>query len=328
MSTLKDVAERAGVTVTTVSRVINNRGYISEKTRQKVYDVMKEIGYQPNEVARSLSKQHTSTIGVIVPHIVHPYFAKLLSNIESAAAAENYKMIVCNSKEERSNERKYVEMFKSNQVAGIILCSGTVSANEFLNLNIPIVTIECDDALGDCNIQCDNYMGGVLATEHLAKCGCKEIVHFSGVERQVMPADRRCVGFREVCGKYGIRHHEIETSEASYSVMEYLENIKQMLQTYPEIDGIFASSDVIAAQSIQACSALGKRVPEDVQIVGFDDVNIATLVNPMLTTIRQPIKEMAQLAVDAILKKRGGGVMPAKVVLPVSLMKRGTTKEK
>lgn len=102
-STLKDVAERAGVTVTTVSRVINNRGYISEKTRQKVYDVMKEIGYQPNEVARSLSKQHTSTIGVIVPHIVHPYFAKLLSNIESAAAAENYKMIVCNSKEERSN---------------------------------------------------------------------------------------------------------------------------------------------------------------------------------------------------------------------------------
>ena len=85
MSTLKDVAERAGVTVTTVSRVINNRGYISEKTRQKVYDVMKEIGYQPNEVARSLSKQHTSTIGVIVPHIVHPYFAKLLSNIESAA---------------------------------------------------------------------------------------------------------------------------------------------------------------------------------------------------------------------------------------------------
>ena len=110
--------------------------------------------------------------------------------------------------------------------------------------------------------------------------------------------------------------------------MEYLENIKQTLQTYPEIDGIFASSDVIAAQSIQACSALGKRVPEDVQIVGFDDVNIATLVNPMLTTIRQPIKEMAQLAVDAILKKRGGGVMPAKVVLPVSLMKRGTTKEK
>ncbi len=110
--------------------------------------------------------------------------------------------------------------------------------------------------------------------------------------------------------------------------MEYQENIKQTLQKYPEIDGIFASSDVIGAQSIQACSALGKRVPEDVQIVGFDDVNIATLVNPMLTTIRQPIKEMAQLAVDAILKNRGGGVMPAKVVLPVSLMRRGTTKEK
>ena len=325
MSTLKDVAERAGVTVTTVSRVINNRGYISEKTRQKVYDVMKEIGYQPNEVARSLSKQHTSTIGVIVPHIVHPYFAKLLSNIESAAAAENYKMIVCNSKEERSNERKYVEMFKSNQVAGIILCSGTVSANEFLNLNIPIVTIECDDALGDCNIQCDNYMGGVLATEHLAKCGCKEIVHFSGVERQVMPADRRCVGFREVCGKYGIRHHEIETSEASYSVMEYLENIKQTLQTYPEIDGIFASSDLIAAQLLQVCHNLNIDVPSQMKIVGFDDVNIASLTTPPITTIHQPIKEMAKMAVELLVRSGNGELVPNRTTLPVSLVVRETT---
>ena len=325
MSTLKDVAERAGVTVTTVSRVINNRGYISEKTRQKVYDVMKEIGYQPNEVARSLSKQHTSTIGVIVPHIVHPYFAKLLSNIESAAAAENYKMIVCNSKEERSNERKYVEMFKSNQVAGIILCSGTVSANEFLNLNIPIVTIECDDALGDCNIQCDNYMGGVLATEHLAKCGCKEIVHFSGVERQVMPADRRCVGFREVCGKYGIRHHEIETSEASYSVMEYLENIKQTLQTYPEIDGIFASSDLIAAQLLQVCHKLSIDVPSQMKIVGFDDVNIASLTTPPITTIHQPIKEMAKMAVELLVRSGNGELVPNRTTLPVSLVVRETT---
>ena len=324
MSTLKDVAERAGVTVTTVSRVINNRGYISEKTRQKVYDVMKEIGYQPNEVARSLSKQHTSTIGVIVPHIVHPYFAKLLSNIESAAAAENYKMIVCNSKEERSNERKYVEMFKSNQVAGIILCSGTVSANEFLNLNIPIVTIECDDALGDCNIQCDNYMGGVLATEHLAKCGCKEIVHFSGVERQVMPADRRCVGFREVCGKYGIRHHEIETSEASYSVMEYLENIKQTLQTYPEIDGIFASSDLIASQVIQVGAQMDKHVPEDIQLVGFDDVMISTVTTPQITTIHQPIEEMSELSIAYIDRRRKGEMVPNVTTMPVSLVVRGS----
>ena len=143
-----------------------------------------------------------------------------------------------------------------------------------------------------------------------------------------MPADRRCVGFREVCGKYGIRHHEIETSEASYSVMEYLENIKQTLQTYPEIDGILPAVMSLQPSPFRHAVPFGKRVPEDVQIVGFDDVNIATLVNPMLTTIRQPIKEMAQLAVDAILKKRGGGVMPAKVVLPVSLMKRGTTKEK
>jgi LacI family sucrose operon transcriptional repressor len=325
MSTLKDVAQKAGVTVTTVSRVINNRGYISEKTRKKVFDVMEEIGYQPNEVARSLSKQHTNTIGVIVPHIVHPYFAKLLSNIESVATTKGYKMLVCNSKDERSNERKHVEMFKSNQVVGIIICSGRVSVHEFLDLHIPVVTIECADDSGDCNIQCDNYMGGVLATEHLIQCGCREIVHFSGVEKQVMPANVRGNGFKDVCQKNKIKYHVVETSEASYNVMEYMENIRDTLAKYPMADGIFASSDVIAAQSIQACSALGKRVPQEVKIVGFDDVNIATLVNPMLTTIRQPIKEMAQLAVETIIKNRDGHVMPSKVVLPVTLIERGST---
>lgn len=325
MSTLKDVAERAGVTVTTVSRVINNRGYISEKTRKKVYDVMKEIGYQPNEVARSLFRQYTNTVGVIVPHIVHPYFAKLISSIESAASAQGHKIIVCNSKEEQSNERKYVEMFKSNQVAGIVLCSGTVSVREFLNLDIPVVTIECADDLGNCNIQCDNYEGGKLAAELLVQSGCREIIHFSGVEKHVMPADRRGLGFREICEKRGIVHHEIETSASSYYVMEYMENIKSALSRYPDADGIFASSDLIAAQSIQACYALGKQVPKDVRIVGFDDVNLATLVTPRLSTIHQPVREMAEMAVDAILRKRRGEAIPEKIVLPVTVVKRETT---
>lgn len=325
MSTLKDVAIRAGVTVTTVSRVINNRGYISEKTRKKVQEAMKEIGYQPNEVARSLSKQCTNTIGVIVPHIIHPYFAKLISNIESVAAMNNYKIILCNSKENESNERKYVEMFKGNQVAGIILCSGTININEFLNLNIPVVTIECAEGLGNCNVQCDNYKGGILAAELLIKNGCKEIVHFSGVEKHIMPADRRCIGFREICDKYGVIHHEVETTQSSYNIMDYTNIIKNTLALYKNIDGIFASSDVIAAQSIQACYALEKKVPNDIKIIGFDDVSLAKLVTPQLTTIHQPVKEMAQLAVEVILKKRGGDIIPDKIILPVTVVERGTT---
>lgn len=325
MITLKDVADKAGVTVTTVSRVINNRGYISEKTRKKVFDTMKEIGYQPNEVARSLSKKYNNTIGVIVPHIVHPYFTKLIHYIEKACANKNYKLLLCNSEDEQSKERKYVEMFKGNQVAGIILCSGRVSVKEFLNLDIPVITIECAEDSGDCNIQCDNYMGGVLAAELLVKNHCKEIIHFSGIQKMSMPADKRCIGFREVCQRYDIVHHEIETTEFSYNLMEYTETIKETLCKYPNADGIFASSDVIAAQTIQACNLIGKKIPQDIKLIGFDDVNIATLVTPMLSTIHQPVKEMAQLAIESIIKKRHGDIIPAKIILPVTIIERNTT---
>ncbi len=328
MSTIKDVAQKAGVTVTTVSRVINNRGYISQETREKVQNAMKEIGYQPNELARALSKQRTNTIGVIVPSIAHPYFSKMISHIESAATAAGYKIILYNSKEERENELKYFELFKSNRVSGIILCSGTVSVAEFLNLNIPVITIECADDLGDCNIQCDNYDGGKLATEHLFRCGCRELIHFSGVEKNIMPADRRGTAFEEICSRQGIIYHEAETTEASFHKMEYLDSIVMMLRKYPSTDGIFASSDLIAAQAIQACKIVGKQVPQDVKIVGFDDVNIASLVSPQLTSIRQPVKEMAEMAVDYIQKKSQGKDIPAKVVLPVELIQRESTASK
>lgn len=325
MITLKDVASKAGVTVTTVSRVINNRGYISDKTRKKVFDTMKEIGYQPNEVARSLSKKYTNTIGVIVPHIIHPYFSKLINYIEEASTDRNYKIILCNSKQEKSNERKYVEMFKGNQVAGIILCSGSVNTKEFLNLDIPIITIECTETFGDCNIQCDNYMGGILAAKLLIRNNCKEIIHFSGVEKFAMPADKRCMGFKEICQQNNIIHHEIETSQFSYNCMDYTDIIKSTLCKYPYADGVFASSDLIAAQTIQACNMIGKNIPDDIKLIGFDDVNISTLVTPRLSTIRQPVKEMAELAVESIIKKRNGNVIPAKVILPVSLIERDTT---
>ena len=328
MATLKDIAQRAGVTATTVSRVINNRGYISEGTRKKVYAAMEEMHYQPNELARAFSKQYTNTIGLIVPHISHPFFIKVISNLESSAAEKGFKLLLCNSKEQPEKEQDYLDMCISNRVAGIVLCSKYVQTREFRKMNIPVVNLERGGDDDTISVQCDNYQGGKLAAEHLIECGCKNLLHFGGVAGKDMPADRRADGFSDVCKKAGIPYRILVSDRLQYGSMHYEDFIRRALQEFPDVDGIFASSDVIAAQSIQACSALGKRVPEDVQIVGFDDVNIATLVNPMLTTIRQPIKEMAQLAVDTILKKRGGGVMPAKVVLPVSLMKRGTTKEK
>lgn len=328
MATIVDVAKLAGVTPTTVSRVINNRGYISEKTRNKVNEAMDQLGYQPNEIARSLTKQKSNTIGVIVPHIYHPYFAKLISNLENEAAKNGYKIILCNSKEKAEKEKQYLDMCKSNRVAGIILCSGNVESNKINTGNIPEVLLEKNFEEGKLGIQCDNYQGGKLATEHLIDCGCKRLLHFSGVIDEDMPADNREKAFIDICNEknveYFIRKYDINT----YNEMNYYEYIKDTLNEIKNIDGIFASSDLIAAQVIQVCNELNIRIPSDVKLVGFDDVEIAKLTTPTITTIHQPIKEMAKLAIELIDSKYKNIEVNEQTILPIELVVRNSTLTK
>ncbi len=325
MATIKDVAEVTGLSVTTVSRVLNNRGYISEETRNKVYEAMKQINYQPNEVARSLSKQSTNTIGVIVPHISHPYFAEVISNLESQAYQHKCKILLFNSKEKHEKLKEYMEMCASNRVAGIILCSGTVSMEDFETLGIPIVTIERYVENGTAVVECDNYLGGGLAAKHLIEKGCKKVMCIGGVKDNEMPADVRTTGFVDVCNKYNVAYTEATTSLNQYNKIEYHEEIEQLLSENPQIDGIFASSDVIAAQIIQVCAKIGKKIPEEIKLVGFDDVLVSSLTTPRITTIHQPIKEMAQMAVDLLVRAKDGQMVPNRTVLPVTLVERETT---
>ncbi len=325
MATLKDVAKETGLTVSTVSRVLNNRGYISEETRQRVYSAMKKLNYQPNEVARSLSKQTTNTIGVIVPHIRHPYFAELISNLENEAYQRQYKILLFNSQEKNEREWEYLEMCSSNRVAGIILCSGTVGVEEFQGLNVPLITIERNLENGTAAVECDNYQGGMLAAKHLIEKGCQHLIHFSGVRETAMPADARALGFRKVCEDGGIDFKDMATSAAQYNHLEYHEAIELVLRENPETDGIFASSDFIAAQILQVCYRMKIRVPEQIKIVGFDDVNIASLTTPQITTIHQPIKEMAKISVELLIDAQAGNIVPSRTMLPVSLVVRETT---
>ncbi|MDU4882387.1 LacI family DNA-binding transcriptional regulator [uncultured Clostridium sp.] len=326
MATIVDVAKLAGVTPTTVSRVINNRGYISEKTKNKVHEAMEQLGYQPNEIARSLTKQKSNTIGVIVPHISHPYFAKLISNLENEAAKSGYKIILCNSKEKAEKEKQYLDMCKSNRVAGIILCSGNVESNKINTGNIPIVLLEKNFEDGKLGIQCDNYQGGKLATEHLIDCGCKRLLHFSGVIDEEMPADNREKAFIDICNEnnieFFIRKYDIDT----YNEMNYYGYIKETLKEIENIDGIFSSSDLIAAQVIQVCNELNIRIPQDIKLIGFDDVEIAKLTTPTITTIHQPIKEMAKLAIELVDSKYKNIEVNEQTILPIELVVRNSTK--
>ena len=328
MATIVDVARLAGVTPTTVSRVINNRGYISEKTKKRVHEVMDELGYQPNEIARSLTKQKSNTIGVIVPHISHPYFAKLISNLENEAAKKDYKIILCTSKEKAEKEKQYLDMCKSNRVAGIIICSGNVESNKINTGGIPVVLLEKNFEEGKLGIQCDNYQGGKLATEHLIECGCKKILHLSGVIDEEMPADNREKAFIDVCSKneieYFIKKYDIDT----YNQMNYYDYIKAALNEIEGVDGIFASSDLIAAQVIQVCNEIKIRIPEDIKLVGFDDVDISQLTTPRITTVHQPIKEMARLSIELINAKYNNIEVNEKTILPIKLIIRDSTVNK
>lgn len=324
MATLKDVAAATGLTVSTVSRVLNNRGYISEITRKKVYDAMKTLNYQPNEVARSLSKQRSNTIGVIVPHIEHPYFAKLISRLERAAYDNGYKLLLFNSKDKEERENEYLEMCKSNRVAGIILCSGTVEVEKFEGLNVPLITIERFLDNGTASVECDNRQGGMLAARHFQECGCKHILVLNGYIEIGMPADHRRESFQETCEKAGMECRFVSSTADKYRTLDYHSYIEEAMDAYPEADGIFASSDLIAAQVLQVCGRKGIRIPQDKKLIGFDDVNIASLTTPAITTVSQPLTEMAQLAVKLVRDVNTGTIVPRRSVLPVTLVKRET----
>lgn len=325
MATLKDVAEEAGLTVGTVSRVLNNRGYISDNAREKVRNAMKKLNYHPNEVARSLQGKSTNTIGLIVPHIRHPYFAEMISNIENEAYKKGYRILLCNSQSIEEKEREYIEICTGNRVAGIILCSGTVSVEVFEGIHVPVVTMERFLDNGTAAVECDNRQGGALAAEKLISCGCRHLLHVGNISSVSMPADQRSEGFREVCEKKGIAFAEVFTEQAQYHDMKYDAMIEAALSERPETDGLFANSDVIAAQALQVCRRLGVPVPSKMKIVGFDDVNIAALTTPQLTTIHQPVREMAEIAVSLLHDAVSGKMVPKRTVLPVYLVERETT---
>ena len=226
----------------------------------------------------------------------------------------------CNEK-----EWEYMEMCMSNRVAGVILCSGTVGVEKFTGLNVPLITIERYLENGTAEVECDNEQGGRLAAQHLIDCGCKHLIHISGVHETAMPADARAVGFRAVCEKQGISYKIADTTAFEYNHLEYHQILEKLLKENPDTDGIFASSDLIAAQLLQVCHNLNIDVPSQMKIVGFDDVNIASLTTPPITTIHQPIKEMAKMAVELLVRSGNGELVPNRTTLPVSLVVRETT---
>lgn len=323
MATIKDVAKVAGVTATTVSRVLNNRGYIGEATRKKVYDVMNELNYQPNELARSLYRKKSNIIGLIVTDVSHPFFSELTNYIEYYAYEAGYKIMLCNSYKDSAKEKNYVEMLKRNQVDGIIMGSHTSETLDYLMPTLPIVSIDKNFFNTIPFITCDNYNGGILATNLLIDKGCKKLAYVSGPLESNTPENKRYQAFVDVVVErkidYVIKHAKLDIHES------YEKLADNLFREYPDIDGIFASSDIIAIAIMHAANKLGKEMNKDLKIVGYGDTKVASLILPSLTTIKQPIADIAKLAISILLNQIENKEVEIENSLPISLVERETT---
>lgn len=325
MSTLKDVAEKSGVTVTTVSRMLNGRGYVSDKTKRKIKQAMKDLNYQPNELARALSLKRSSFIGLIVPSASNMFFCKIIDSVERIVSRNGYKLLLCTSNHEVKKEIEYFDMLSASKVAGVILASHTQNIDKNIAIDAPVISIDRIISSGIPSICSDNYQGGVLAAQHLISRGCKKLAHISGSAYLDMDANKRYFGFKEVCDKAAVQHIVIDAAEEQFYSMHYESIINSLIDYNPDVDGIFTSNDIIAAQVINICTRRNIKIPDQIKLVGYDDIDLCTLCSPTITTIRQPVEDICQYAVENIISKNEHKVIPTNTVFPVSLIERETT---
>lgn len=324
MATLKDVADRAGVTVTTVSRMLNNRVQVSKKTRDRINKAFKELDYQPNELARSLSKNHSNFIGLIISSAKNYFFCKVIDCVEQYAASYGYKLLLCVSNHEPEKELEYFKMLRAHKVAGVIIGSHTQNLGENISFEAPIITFERMIATSIPSVGSDNYSGGVLVAKHLIAKGCKTPAFFTVSPAEGMFASMRYSGFLELCKSKGIDPIYYEAPQDRMISMKYEDAIEDMFQKHAGIDGVFASNDIAAAEILRYCFHNNISVPRELKVVGYDDIDLASFYTPALTTIRQPVEDICRFAVESIVHFKERNI-PVSTLFPVQLIEREST---
>jgi LacI family sucrose operon transcriptional repressor len=322
---ISDVAKRAGVSPTTVSRVLNNRGYISEETRENVHRAMNELNYFPNDVARSLFNKRSNLIGIILPTTSNPFFGELTFHIENICASLGYKVLLCNSLNRIDKEEKYLEMLMRNQVDGIIVGTHNRGIINYHKQNLAVVAIDRHLSETIPVVSSDNYEGGKMAAELLISKGCRSIIHINGQKELETPAMLRRKAYEDVMVKHGRAPITFEIPEV-FDRQSQHQVISAIFNECPDVDGVFASNDLFAASFIAEAKKRGLAVPGQVKVVGYDGTETSQILLPELTTIQQPIADIAKKAVEILVKKIEGDFteIPLETRLPVKLLE-GTT---
>jgi len=329
---MRRIAGELGVSVMTVSKVLNNHGDISEATRDRVLAKIDELGYQRNAVARSLTLRRSHTIGIVIPDLMHSFFVEIVAGIEPVASVRGYGLLLCSSGENAAKERAELEMLRSRQVDGIVLASVHGSANEDLlrrltGIGTVVVMIDRDDhPKVECHrVLTDDEFVGALATSHLLDQGRTAIAHIGGPA--IAHAKRREKGWRDTLGARGVVIRPEWFIEAGFMESDGYRAMKQLLNVRPRIDAVFAANDPAAIGAMKAIWEAGLRVPDDIAVVGAGDIAHGDLLKVPLTTISWSRKDQGSHAAELLLNglESGANDPPRRVIIPPRLVVRATS---
>lgn len=329
--TISDVARQAGVSVSTVSRVLRDDRYIRASTSASVRSAIEELGYRPSAVARSLRTRATGTIGLIVPDLKDPFFPELVDGADAAARDLGYSIILGASASEESRTLHYLRLMVDHRVDGLVIAAAELPAASrqwLAGIPVPVVAVNAEAGdFAETSITSDNEGGARLAAEHLIGLGHRHLGYLRG-PLGLSAAAARHRGFMAACEAAGIALGSVAVAVPELSMAGGARAAAALLAEHPEITGIASYSDPLAIGALHGVLAAGRNVPGDVSIVGLDDVTTAAWVTPGLTTVAQQKGEMGRLAVeyvDAMLKSPGGRHEVRHLRLPMSLVLRRST---
>ncbi len=304
MTTIRDVAERAGVSIATVSRVLNKQVSVSPTTRVKVEKAIDELNYQPNYLGRNLRRAETKIILVILQNISNPFYSKVVEGIEDLGHKHGYNIMICNTDSESERERSYLDLLVNRLVDGVILMEPEIDSQELAQIGNDFPVVQCceyKEGTDVPHISIDNVAAGYTAVNHLIKLGHTRIGMISGYNR-LLSAMQREKGYKKALEDAGIEYNQELIKYGSYGFTGGLRATKELLQMQNAPTAIFAISDITAIGAIRAIKEEGLRIPEDIAVVGFDNTSIASMYDPQVTTISQPRYDLGKISMEMLLE--------------------------
>lgn len=333
MATIREVASCANVSVATVSRVINKKGYVDANTREKVLKAIKKLNYVPNSVAQVLAGKKMKVVALIVPDISNPFFAELAKAVEDTAQKRGFTLFLCNSDDQLSKEKLYIDVLKSKSIDGIIFATHHLEGNIIDSCkDIPIVLM--DRAYDNTSenedytvITARNKKGVHLAIQHLLEIGCKKIAHIYGPQ-ELITARERYLAYKQATRSFSWASETL-LAPGSFQIEGGRSAMRTLLERHPDLDGVFVGNDTMAIGALKELHQMKIEVPKQIAICGFDGIPITQMIEPELTTIAQPIYELGKQAANVLIGRIEGEEPYQKTIeLDVELIVRNSTKRR